>query len=133
MSTITRHVQVESFRGTIKVIGDRDLVTEFKEKVDGALFGIVSAGYGSVMMLKITLRQQPKPGQHAFEYELPKMQIIHILEDEGFKVVVSLSKVIFQNFFEIFQKSVLDILDIVVSEYVVRLMKFSLNMFEKCV
>ena len=87
MSTITRHVQVESFRGTIKVIGDRDLVTEFKEKVDGALFGIVSAGYGSVMMLKITLRQQPKPGQHAFEYELPKMEIIHILEDEGFKII----------------------------------------------
>ena len=48
-------------------------------------------------------------------------------------MVVSLSKVIFQNFFEIFQKSVLDILDIVVSEYVVRLMKFSLNIFEKCV
>ena len=50
-----------------------------------------------------------------------------------FKVVISLSKVIFQNFFEIFQKSVLDILDIVVSEYVIRLMKFSLNILEKCV
>ena len=57
--------------------------------------------------------------------------LIHLFD--GFKVVVSLSKVIFQNFFEIFQKSVLDILDIVVSEYVVRLMKFSLNIFEKCV
>ena len=48
-------------------------------------------------------------------------------------MVISLSKVIFQNFFEIFQKSVLDILDIVVSEYVIRLMKFLPNILEKCV
>ena len=45
-------------------------------------------------------------------------------------VNISLSKIIFQIFFEIFKKS---ILDIVVSEYVVRLMKLSLNIFEKCV
>ena len=86
MSTITRHLQVESLQGTIKVIGDRDLVADVKEKVDTVLFEINSAEYGSIMMLKITLRQ-PMLGQYEFEYELPKMGIIHILEDEGFKII----------------------------------------------
>ena len=38
-----------------------------------------------------------------------------------------------KSFFEIFQKSVLDILDIVASEYIVRLMKFLFIIYEKCV
>ena len=32
MSTVTRHLQVESYKGTIKVCGDKGLVKEFGKR-----------------------------------------------------------------------------------------------------
>ena len=97
MSTITRHLQVESFQGTIKVFGDSRLVKEFGKRFQREKFPCDykewQANHESMIATITTQRQFFTEYNHpstplSFDgYELLKMDIIHILEDEGFKIV----------------------------------------------
>lgn len=100
MSTITRHLQVETISGTIKVFGDKGLVEEFGKRFQREKFPCDykerQGGHDSMIS---TISAHP---QFSFEYinpsdhnvlddhELLKMEVIHILEDEGFKIINTL-------------------------------------------
>ena len=99
MSTITRHLQIQSFPTIIQVLGDSRLVKEFGKRFQREKFPCdykEQQGNHESMIATITPQGQgvfytqynhPRNNDFFGGYELQKMEIIHILEDEGFKII----------------------------------------------
>ena len=108
MSTVTRHLQVESFEETIWVRGDKELVKEFGKRFQREKFPCDYKeweGTHDSMISTITYPvqwEESKKFESEYKiftrpslcnkgltegYEMLKMEIIHILEDQGFKII----------------------------------------------
>ena len=97
MSTVTRHLQVMSYSNTvIKVYGDKQQVKEFGKRFERETFPFnyqECEGKHDTMISIITCERYPSeygrlPTPFSCDHgELLKMEIIHILEDQGFKII----------------------------------------------
>ena len=101
MSTITRHLQIQSFSWVTQVLGDSRLVKEFGKKFQREKFPCEykeQQGNHESMIATITPQGEsytqydhPSYRHYLGGNELLKMEIIHILEDEGFKIISTMS------------------------------------------
>ena len=96
MSTATRHLQVTLHGRKIKVYGDKEQVKEFGKRFQREAFSFnyqECEGKHDSMISAITHERYPSeydrlPAPFSGNgFELLKMEIIHILEDQGFKII----------------------------------------------